>query len=55
MVIALFLFGLLMAAAGGLNSVTSQATWQALAVWALSAFGGAGVMVLAIYLRRAGL
>lgn len=52
MAIVLFIVGLLTALACGWNSVASTGvTWKEYAVWSLSAFGGAALMVLAIILR----
>jgi len=39
----------------GLNVVTFQSrAWWGLLIWTLSAFGGAGLMILAIWMQKEG-
>lgn len=39
----------------GWNAVASEATWKHDAVWSLSAFGGVGLIILTLLLRKWGL
>jgi hypothetical protein len=50
----LFIVWLLTAVLCGWNVAASEATWKHLAVWSVTAFGGAGLMILALYLRARG-
>lgn len=47
--------GAMTAIANGGNVATSAATWQSDLVWGLFAFGGVGLIVLALFLRKWGL
>lgn len=47
--------GALTAVANGFNVATSTATWQSDLVWGLFAFGGVGLIILALFLRKWGL
>lgn len=51
MVGTIFIVGLLTSVGAGLQFTTCAGTWKHFAMWALTGFGGAGLMVLAFLLQ----